>query len=907
MVSSQVAPVRAKPTIFGNILERNVVFLLDTSGSMYHCLDVVREHLIEILFFRATSGQDTMFNVIEFNEEVTKWADRMVQCTPRTVSVASEWINKLQCGTSTNTMGALLEAYDDDGMQAIYLVTDGMPDQRPGVIIENVRKLHKGRPIHAIYLCSAKADVAAVEFLEDLAKETNGSLHVISLTMFGRIQKVTPVFNQKSEFLRSYSQDLLSPNITPTFSSDENTKSNIDFNNYSYSERPTSAPPASGFVPRLYDPKTFATVLKAPHGSVPIPYVSWSKFEKPRGYSNVLNYADSVLASRGLAQFVDKVTSSVPVAASVMKGVQVLAKRDSDGLYYMGTITDQGERDQFVIEFHKCPALRKPHVQETPVQDFIAYKDAVRQHVCLGDKVLAPWQPDGRYGPGTVIDGVDTRDLQPPGYEDKGHLLVTFYNGQTVEIGAGVAVRIPLALFDRLVTELQLPESQRRKITIATDSTPPVYDGRAPPAETTWQRPFSPPKSQRRNNVEDNDARLKAKIKTQLDRNRHLLERANLNQEGEWVRSPSPTNSLRSVHFKDSMDSGHCENLGDLDFIESESEESVEMIDVAVGTETDFEKYVGRPMPVGVPLTKAGGHPQEKKRWRWWSSGLAPRPPRFRETLMSCPAEPRDEKPHRPGHQEYMDVAGVPFPAKTDNKAWHPYHGHTVRAPVETEPSYHQPPRGQSNGQATNAQRANPINGDPQVKHHEYQSSAGVPFPPATDRKFATSGNQNWDPSQAGQRSAQWEDGLGHGDTRHNMKERLRLDRKRHVAEQYEGRIQRDAAVQEMKEASRLDNHRKNINARNQQIAETAASKQQAQAERLSYKRDQAANHYRKESERQEQADGWKHERIEAMKQRAVQHENMEKSFEKAAQDYAQQKQEGFNAHCSSIWLLGRV
>lgn len=45
----------------------------------------------------------------------------------------------------------------------------------------------------------------------------------------------------------------------------------------------------------------------------------------------------------------------------------------------------------------------------------IAYKDAIRHHVCIGDKVLAPWQDDGRYGPGTVLDGVDRRDVQPQG------------------------------------------------------------------------------------------------------------------------------------------------------------------------------------------------------------------------------------------------------------------------------------------------------------------------------------------------------------------------------------------------------------------------------------------------------------------------------------------------------------
>ena len=75
----------------------------------------------------------------------------------------------------------------------------------------------------------------------------------------------------------------------------------------------------------------------------------------------------------------------------------------------------QGENDTFVVEFDQCPAFRKPHLQEVALFDMIAYKDAIRHHVCIGDKVLAPWQNDGRYGPGTVLDGVDRRDLQPQG------------------------------------------------------------------------------------------------------------------------------------------------------------------------------------------------------------------------------------------------------------------------------------------------------------------------------------------------------------------------------------------------------------------------------------------------------------------------------------------------------------
>lgn len=331
--SQQVAPLRGRPTIFGNVYEKNVVFLLDTSGSMYHSFDVVKEHLLEILFARAISGRDTMFNIIEFNEEVNKWADRLVACTPRTVSIASDWIHKLKCGTSTNTMEALIEAYDDDGMDAIYLVTDGLPDQSPPVILENVRRLHKGRPIHAIYLTGTHSDPAAKEFLEELAKITKGSLHTITLTLYGRIQKVTPIFSQKTEFMRHYDGEFLSPNLTNVYSI-----------NSPGLERPTSAPPASGFVPRIYDPGTPVTLLRAPHGTVPIPYVSWSKHDQERGTSKVLQYADAVLASRGLSKDRDeKSTSStnVPVAASIMKGMKVLARKDSDGLFYMAVIKEQ--------------------------------------------------------------------------------------------------------------------------------------------------------------------------------------------------------------------------------------------------------------------------------------------------------------------------------------------------------------------------------------------------------------------------------------------------------------------------------------------------------------------------------------------------------------------------------------
>lgn len=112
-----------------------------------------------------------------------------------------------------------------------------------------------------------------------------------------------------------------------------------------------------------------------------------------------------------------------------------------------------------------------------------------------------------------------------------GDILVAFYNGKTEQLSPGIAVRIPLNLFDRIVTELQLPESQRRKIRLAADTSTPPYQGRPPPLHTTWQRPFSPPRQTKQATSEkDSKEALSNRIKAQLEQNRHLLERVQLDK-----------------------------------------------------------------------------------------------------------------------------------------------------------------------------------------------------------------------------------------------------------------------------------------------------------------------------------------------------------------------------------------
>lgn len=132
--------------------------------------------------------------MVEFSTTVTQWSDEMVQCLPETVTVACDWINDLEAKTGTNTESALLSAYNDDECEAIYLVTDGLPDTKPSDILDRVAYVSQGRPCHCIYLTGATVDKEATNFLQDLATDTYGSFMIVTVTNHGSIERITPVY-----------------------------------------------------------------------------------------------------------------------------------------------------------------------------------------------------------------------------------------------------------------------------------------------------------------------------------------------------------------------------------------------------------------------------------------------------------------------------------------------------------------------------------------------------------------------------------------------------------------------------------------------------------------------------------------------------------------------------------------
>ncbi|XP_071975246.1 uncharacterized protein C11orf16 homolog isoform X2 [Engystomops pustulosus] len=154
---------------------------------------------------------------------------------------------------------------------------------------------------------------------------------------------------------------------------------------------------------------------------------------------------------------------SFPCVTSIIRRGTVLARRDADGFYYVGAVRDEEEPGVFLVEFRE-PCVggeRFPSMlQKTRASDIIQYEEALRRCIVPGDNVLAPWEPQTtRYGPGTVLLGLETRD--PLRAAEDEELTIRFWNGKKSTVALKLAVWISPSAHHRIVDGLQRPISSR--------------------------------------------------------------------------------------------------------------------------------------------------------------------------------------------------------------------------------------------------------------------------------------------------------------------------------------------------------------------------------------------------------------------------------------------------------------
>ncbi|MGE0433148.1 MAG: DUF4476 domain-containing protein [Planctomycetota bacterium] len=186
---------RARPRshVFGAVREPAVIFILDHSAAMGATvttsrgekmtrLDFVRNELRIVIEHQLT--EQTAFNIILFNDEVTSWHDGLVPATEANRTAALQMLAGVQASGTPNTFGALQTAFADPKASAIYFLSSGKPAcgvvTEGDAIVANVEMWEgeRKRTLHTIAFLMGSHDSddreAAAGLLLRLARKAHG-------------------------------------------------------------------------------------------------------------------------------------------------------------------------------------------------------------------------------------------------------------------------------------------------------------------------------------------------------------------------------------------------------------------------------------------------------------------------------------------------------------------------------------------------------------------------------------------------------------------------------------------------------------------------------------------------------------------------------------------------------------
>jgi hypothetical protein len=170
---------------FGIRIEsKSVIFILDISGSMLERLrsryvgktgetriDRAKSELVKAI---ESLEEGALFNVVAFNGGVLPWKDGLSAATGSTRSECVEWVNKLGALGGTNLFDSLEQAFQDQDVDTIMILSDGEPTAgqmtEPSGIRREVLSWNEDRNvrIHTV------AMGGSLKILEWLAEDSDG-------------------------------------------------------------------------------------------------------------------------------------------------------------------------------------------------------------------------------------------------------------------------------------------------------------------------------------------------------------------------------------------------------------------------------------------------------------------------------------------------------------------------------------------------------------------------------------------------------------------------------------------------------------------------------------------------------------------------------------------------------------
>ncbi|NXY21459.1 ITIH3 inhibitor, partial [Atrichornis clamosus] len=165
-------------------LPKNIIFVMDTSGSMYgRAIQQTKEALLKIL---DDIKEDDFFNFILFNSKVSSWKETLIKATPENLDEARQFVQLISAEGMTNLHDGLMKGIDilnaaheenlvpKRSASIIIMLTDGQPNvgvSSTAAIEKEVKKAINGRyPLYNLGFGSG----VDYSFLEKMALENKG-------------------------------------------------------------------------------------------------------------------------------------------------------------------------------------------------------------------------------------------------------------------------------------------------------------------------------------------------------------------------------------------------------------------------------------------------------------------------------------------------------------------------------------------------------------------------------------------------------------------------------------------------------------------------------------------------------------------------------------------------------------
>jgi uncharacterized protein with von Willebrand factor type A (vWA) domain len=132
--------------LFGTFVHARCAILVDTSGSMSDFLAELKRELA-CLVWEQLYKYRIGFNLIKFSDHCEKWREHCVEASEENCHKSIAWLANMTAHGNTCTLDAITEAFRDEDIDAVYLISDGKPDTSTTLVLDEVRKMNHHRQL----------------------------------------------------------------------------------------------------------------------------------------------------------------------------------------------------------------------------------------------------------------------------------------------------------------------------------------------------------------------------------------------------------------------------------------------------------------------------------------------------------------------------------------------------------------------------------------------------------------------------------------------------------------------------------------------------------------------------------------------------------------------------------------